>query len=303
MKEATQPLKFIVLGLCPLLGCAPGPVPKAMLFEGSSGHEIVGGERVVPIEMLSRAGLLVNGEVVRGTKYGDIPNPELGITTDYIVSRAGGFDASKNVEILLTGHLEQNPIRKTWNPSAWVADIPDSVSGAPPSGLPLADASWYQTSVSYRRLFFRGVYEDGRVQIHRKYVRTATGRSVPPAWDAKPFEPVIEAAARTYFARLVGERLEPSTAGRVHGSQVTAFECRFSGQRYFDLESWAAARGLVSSRDDVPSATLRGGGTDLLVPLGAKSVKLGGRWLDLPDCVAEKDGRWLVPATLDGLVP
>ncbi|MCC6404356.1 MAG: hypothetical protein IT207_10145 [Fimbriimonadaceae bacterium] len=265
---------------------------------------VVYGERLVPIALLARAGLSVKGEMLRGTKYGDTPHPEIDPNPPFVHSRAVGFDSQGQVEVLLTCTVNQDMTRQESEPGAFVNDLPKFVGKTPPSGLQFAKDSRYQASPGCRRVFFYGEYEAGYLQITRKYMRTATGKSVLPEWDAEPFEPVLEAAARTYFARIVAERLEPADDRQVAGRPVRTWRCVKSGIEYVALEEWAEARGFAQGgADTVPCVTLRHHGAEVVVPLGAMAVRLGDRWLDLPDCVAEKDGRWLVPLEIDRLVP
>lgn len=35
------------------------------------------------------------------------------------------------------------------------------------------------------------------------------------------------------------------------------------------------------------------------MPVGAAKVKVSGRWVDLPDLVAERNGSWYVPEEID----
>ncbi|MGE0001063.1 MAG: stalk domain-containing protein [Fimbriimonadaceae bacterium] len=114
---------------------------------------------------------------------------------------------------------------------------------------------------------------------------------------------MAEMGARTLLARVVGHRLEQGGTRSYGGCQVSMFGCRLSGRAFVDLATWASARGwTVSNPASLPSVTLSKEGREVLLPLASVQARVDGEWRDLGDCVAEKDGRWLVPASLDAIV-
>lgn len=114
---------------------------------------------------------------------------------------------------------------------------------------------------------------------------------------------LIELGARTLLARVVARRLEPTDPRNIGALAVRQYRCKFSRREFLDLAEWAAARGwAVGSPDKVPCVTLTKGRRTIILPLAAMQAKVDGEWRDLGDVIAEKESRWLVPASLDGLV-
>jgi hypothetical protein len=112
----------------------------------------------------------------------------------------------------------------------------------------------------------------------------------------------MEQVARRSLAGTAGFRFEPAGTARYVGRDVRRYTRTIDYTVLVDLEEWATAREIsVGTPDQYLAVTLTGHGKELYLPLASASVRVHGAWHDLGDCVAEKDGRWLVPATIDDL--
>jgi len=116
--------------------------------------------------------------------------------------------------------------------------------------------------------------------------------------DWTQWDPWIESLARSIVASAVFRRLDPDAPSRFGTVEVPAFRCRLSETRFLKLREWAIARSY--SIQAVENAVrLSRNGVEVLIPLGSDRVKVGSRWVPLPDLVAERNGSWYVPDEID----
>ncbi|MGE0002230.1 MAG: hypothetical protein AB7F50_02510 [Fimbriimonadaceae bacterium] len=110
----------------------------------------------------------------------------------------------------------------------------------------------------------------------------------------------MEQVARRALAGTAGYRYEPAGTASYRGREVRRYTRTIDDTVLVDLEEWATAREFsVGTPDQCLAVTLSGHGKELYLPLASASVRVHGEWHELGDVVAEKDGRWLVPATID----
>ncbi|MCC6403283.1 MAG: hypothetical protein IT207_04670 [Fimbriimonadaceae bacterium] len=168
-----------------------------------------------------------------------------------------------------------------------------------PSSLPAGAAEFSLFTATEAVLILDGPYEFAQIKLVSQFgpdpdavERDLMSRS----------SRLVEPSTRTLLARVVASRLEASDDLGIGSNRVPRHTSKFSEREFLDLDEWAAARGwAVSGPDAVPSVTLTKDGRTVLLPLAAMQAKVDGEWRELGDVVAEKEGRWLVPATLDDL--
>jgi hypothetical protein len=256
-----------------------------------------------PNELASARGFSTVGERDFGRVLRNPADPSSGRYEQYYLFRARHhtFDlelVASGVQALDTEEHIRNG-NATRRATGYTLQVQRGRTGCP-SGLSAGLAAY---SITDARRYSK-VIIDG----HFEYVETEVrfrGSGNPDSGTAGEIEGlvgVIEASARILLARVVGRRLaglEPTVLG---DDEVRSQLCKFGQLRYFDLAEWAAARGwTVGKPDSLPSVTLTKEGREVLLPLAAMQARLDGEWRELGDCVAEKDGRWLVPATIDDL--
>lgn len=171
-----------------------------------------------------------------------------------------------------------------------------------PDGLPAGTSARQFRTATSRELSTRSRYE--RVEVKLRSLRTAAVGD-PPEFTLHETDRdrrLLALLARQVLARVVCYDATDRGKVSIGDEPVQSFTTIRSGTRYLDLADWARARGwTVGKPDSVPSITLTKDGREILRPLAAMQAKIDGEWQELGDVVAEKDGRWLVPASLDGL--
>ncbi|HRF58772.1 MAG TPA: hypothetical protein PLH94_02525 [Fimbriimonadaceae bacterium] len=166
------------------------------------------------------------------------------------------------------------------------------------SGLPLGVDAIRLYDDSDARLHIATGYGQIVVEFGINGTISARGSRVAPPQDWAQWDPWIEDFARSIVARSVNRRLEPAPTSRIDGTDVETFRCRISEGKYYKLRDWATARDYTI-RVEENLVRLNRGTREVVVPVGAAKVKVSGRWIDLPDLVAERNGSWYVPEEID----
>jgi hypothetical protein len=272
----------------------------------------------IPPELLAEFGFSPQKFVYGGTQFGEVRMPD--DTRKYVPFVDCLFSAeNESVHLTLHGNIKSSPGLLYKPPerrgpleelgaleNAWF----ENRQNALPSGLPFAkevlvlrEDRLEEPRYPLIRIHFRGMYESGMIALLSRPVPLPRLQFEYRPWDPGQYTGFIEAALRRTYARVASHRMPPVEPTDVSGRRVGTFQCMRTSQRLFDLEEWAAARGwAVGKPDSVPAVTLTKEGREVLLPLAAMQARVDGEWRELGDCVAEKDGRWLVPATLDDLV-
>lgn len=176
-------------------------------------------------------------------------------------------------------------------------------SEATPSGLPFA-RNCAQIATEDRVAIYGSsacVYVEAKLTEYVGSDESGHAKVLGVALDARD-SLFVESCARSSMSRAIGCLLASEGTRSIGAAEVAQMGFLHGDPSYFDLVEWAVARAWAVGRpDDVPSVKLTKDGRTILLPLAAMQAKIDGEWHELGDCVAEKDGRWLVPATIDGL--
>jgi hypothetical protein len=105
---------------------------------------------------------------------------------------------------------------------------------------------------------------------------------------------MVEGLTRRTLARCRGLQASaaaPMTIGQTSVGSITGS----GGDRMVDLQRYAQALGLQLATNHVRgTATFSSGGEMVIIPLAAKKIKDGSRWIDTNDISVMKDGKWYV---------
>lgn len=170
----------------------------------------------------------------------------------------------------------------------------------PPSGRPLGTDCLYADSAATTSVRARTAWERVDISMIEPLTTNADGTFKVVGKDRKAFGKVLECAARFTLARCAGLRLKgEKSIVRIESASVPTIKNK-QGIVYVDLDAWAKARGLrrafdASSAVEVVSKT----GPQITIPLGSPKIEVDATWRDLPDIVAERDGKRYCP--LEGL--
>ncbi len=178
----------------------------------------------------------------------------------------------------------------------WVGSGPAAVSAEPSvgfSGLPLGTDCRRNSSTgaigidTYDGIIF--------VDVTVSYRGRPTGGE--PEWiRTDPSGDLLrcEGVARRLLARLRGERAIGAPNLTVGGSPVGSVTGP-RGERLVDLTRYCQAYNLQLSTNQVlGTASFTAGGEQVIIPLAAKSIKDGARWIDTTDISLIKEGKWFV---------
>jgi hypothetical protein len=107
--------------------------------------------------------------------------------------------------------------------------------------------------------------------------------------------PLVESVARYTLANLAGQRSSPAFTLGVR-KDVAFSTDQETKVLLIRVRDWARARGYrYRFNPDTAIVGLAKEGRTILVPLGAKAIKVGSEWLDLPDIVRSVRGEHFVP--------
>lgn len=163
------------------------------------------------------------------------------------------------------------------------------------SDLPLGDVVFSAVGPATTVLRSRTGRFIVEVAITARPERSATGvrwRRDDPEGDAER----VEGIARYLTARQAYRASTAAASRSVAGTQVSARTFGGRPEPWVAIQDWARARGAslrVNERRGTAQLTLNG--VDVIVPLGAKRIKVGTEWADLPGPVAWWDSDWYVP--------
>lgn len=163
------------------------------------------------------------------------------------------------------------------------------------SGLPLGNAVYSAPGAGARIIRTH----DGRrvldVAISYSAKRVGTGytwRTADPEGD----EERVEGIARYLTARAAYRATAAGESFTLAGRQVATRRVSDRAERWVAIQDWARAKGAtlaVNERRGTAQLVLND--TAVIVPLGARSIKVGPNWVDLPAPVAWWDSGWYVP--------
>lgn len=163
------------------------------------------------------------------------------------------------------------------------------------SDLPLGDVVFSAVGPATTVLRSRTGRFIVEVGITARAERSATGvrwRRDDPEGDAER----VEGIARYLTARQAYRASRAGASRSVAGSLVATRTFGDGPEPWVAIQDWANARGAtlrVNERRGTAQLTL--GGASVIVPLGAKRIKVGAEWVDLPGFVAWWDSGWYVP--------
>ena len=105
----------------------------------------------------------------------------------------------------------------------------------------------------------------------------------------------VEGVARRLIALVEGRWSTSDGTARVAGRDLARRRCR-GGAVLVPLTDWATARGVSLRRNDrLGSAAFDLGGRAFVIPLGARSLKVGSSWVPFNGTVTHFEGKWYVP--------
>lgn len=133
------------------------------------------------------------------------------------------------------------------------------------------------------------------VKVSVRYAGTGPRGSV--AWQAghRPADKLaVEGILRRSLAKCRG--LQAVSAGNTTlNGTVVAQTNGPRGERLVDLTRYCQAYNLqLSTNQILGTASFTAGGEQVIIPLAAKSIKDGARWIDTTDISLIKEGKWFV---------
>jgi hypothetical protein len=107
---------------------------------------------------------------------------------------------------------------------------------------------------------------------------------------------LAETIARYTLANLAGQRTGTKRNERRSGITADFATDDKTDVLVVSVPDWARARGYsYRLNPDTAIIALTKGENTILIPLGAKAIKVGNEWRELPDIVRTKEGEHLVP--------
>lgn len=162
------------------------------------------------------------------------------------------------------------------------------------SGWPLGLDLYFVGGAGSLRVMATG--KTASVVVHVRSRGQSVNRNIQWATDAENRRGALaEDLARWALAQLTGDKME--TAGEIsfNGKSVGRFRAQ-GDARHFDAHAWAVAMGYSQKLNRFAGRlsiqTPKGA---LLLILGSSKAKLGNEWITLPDVLAARDERFLVP--------
>jgi hypothetical protein len=124
------------------------------------------------------------------------------------------------------------------------------------------------------------------------FLSSSTPSHTPPA-NALTFSETI---ARYSLANLAGQRTGTKRNERRSGITADFAIDDKTDVLVVSVPDWARARGYsYRLNPDTAIIALTKGENTILIPLGAKAIKVGNEWRELPDIVRTKEAEHLVP--------
>lgn len=107
---------------------------------------------------------------------------------------------------------------------------------------------------------------------------------------------LAEGLSRHLLAKHVASGFRQAGESILNGRSLGMTFRSDSGEIMVDVEAYASAKRLSFSRDEVlGTVTLRQGETQLLLPLAAKSARIGSRWVSLNELISLRNEKTLAP--------
>lgn len=229
--------------------------------------------------------LIAPGFVLRGVS--SIPRP-----SSFIINGSSARQ-SDGASIL----LDAKKIKETIDPAIyWVSTGPAAISSEPALGfsdLPIGQQARRGAGGGAATL---SAY-DGRVFVDARVVYRGRPANGEPEWissDPNGDKTICEGLTRRTLARVRGLKAQITTNVSVAGSAVGAVNGP-RGERLVDLQHYCQALNLqLSTNGNLGTASFTAGGEQVVIPLAAKKIKDGARWIDTNDISLIKDGKWYV---------
>jgi hypothetical protein len=104
----------------------------------------------------------------------------------------------------------------------------------------------------------------------------------------------VEGLARRMLAKCRGLQSSEMASLQVNGASVGSITGP-RGERLADLVRYCQALNLqLNTNTELGTASFTSGGEQVIIPLAAKKIKDGARWIDSTDISLIKDGKWYV---------
>ncbi len=141
----------------------------------------------------------------------------------------------------------------------------------------------------------------GRGFVHAVIKYRASGTSGHVVWrDGLKSNDLtdLEGIARRVIAAVAGKDSSALSNVTVAGQSLLRRRGA-DGVALVPLHSWCEARGItLSTNSRLGTASFSRNGHTVIVPLGARAIKLGSQWVDIGDTVALHEGNWYAPLNL-----
>lgn len=168
----------------------------------------------------------------------------------------------------------------------WIDLSPSVVSTLPPtgfSGLPIGTET---RRVEHERLISLTVADE--------FFATKVMLVYAPMSTRADDKELVEGLARRMLARSRGLQATVATPMTIGQTSVGTVNSS-GGVRMVDLQRYAQALGLQLATNHVRgTASFSSGGEMVIIPLAAKRIKDGSRWIDTNDVSVINDGKWYV---------
>lgn len=227
---------------------------------------------------------------------GDIAKSEVAACEGWVRFSADGDNQANSItyaalarrDNIHTIHVVAYKVRTEQLADRLWADLRPSVRTTEPetgfSGLPIGSKT--------RRIQGRGA-----IALHAIDGLFATNVYInfpsPPATLESDKE-LVEGLTRRTLARCRGLQAQAASNMNVGGASVSSITGP-RGERLVDLVRYCQALNLqLSTNGPLGTASFSSGGEMVIVPLSAKKIKDGGRWIESLDISLIKDGKWYV---------
>ncbi|MDQ2985270.1 MAG: hypothetical protein M3R13_00945 [Armatimonadota bacterium] len=197
----------------------------------------------------------------------------------------GKAERSLDRLMLVVNKAPHDEVENSWEMAAPNLASPPTSSLL--SGLPCGE----RVRVSGGRMGTMMQAMDG-IYLVRSHVGYRQGE--PAAEQRTADNRIIEGLIRRALARCRGLQAQTASNMNVGGVSVGSVTGP-RGERLVDLARYCQALNLqLLTNGPLGTASFSSGGEMVIVPLSAKKIKDGGRWIDSNDISLVKDGKWYV---------
>ena len=164
-----------------------------------------------------------------------------------------------------------------------------------PSQFPLADlVRVFHTKKSFE-IYARTGFEDITATLRQPASQRSRNLNAP-SWDFSADVEWFEGISREALARFAGQRLKISNNTRVGGFEVPGFASSDNAHKYVSLQELSHVAGFnITSNTTAKRYAFSFKGSNYVIPLASKEIKVGASWKPLPDLVMLKDSAVLIP--------